>query len=45
MICAPLFAKMEMEMQMDFLSGSDTNTEAIISGGKDVDTFLWSKNP
>ena len=45
MICAPSFTKMEMEMQMDFSSGSDTNTGAIISGDKDVDTFLQSKNP
>ena len=45
MICTSSFAKMEMEMQMDFSSGSDTNTGAIISGGKDIDTFLQSKNP
>ena len=44
-IYAPLFAKMEMGMQMDFSSGSDTNTGVIISGGKDIDTFLQSKNP
>ena len=30
-------------MRMDFSSGSDTNTGAIISEGK-VDTFLLSKN-
>ena len=44
MICAPSFAKTEMGMQMDFSSGSDTNTGVIISGGKDIDTFLQSKN-
>ena len=45
MICAPSFAKIEMGMWMDFSSGSDTNIGAIFSGGKDVDTFLQSKNP
>ena len=45
MICAPSFAKIEMGMQMDFSSGSDTNIGAIISEGKDVNTFLQSKNP
>ena len=45
MIYAPSFAKMEMGMQMDFSSEFDTNIGAIISGGKDVDTFLQSKNP
>ena len=44
-ICAPSFTKMEMGMQMDFSFGSDTNTGAIISGGKNVDIFLWSKSP
>ena len=44
MICAPSFAKMETGIQIDFSSGSDTNTGAIVSEGKDVDT-LWSKNP
>ena len=45
MICAPLFAKMEIEMWIDFSSESDMNIGAIVSGGKDVDTFLQSKNP
>ena len=45
MICAPSFAKMEIGMQIDFSSGSDMNTGAIVSRGKDVDTFLWCKNP
>ena len=40
MICAPSFTKMEMGMQMDFSSGSNTNIGVIISGGKDIDTFL-----
>ena len=45
MICAPSFAKMEIGMRIDFSSGSDMNTGAIVSRGKDVDTFLQSKNP
>ena len=44
-ICASLFTKMETGMQMDFSSGSDTNTGAIISRGKDIGTFLQPKNP
>ena len=45
MICAPSFTKMEIGMQIGFSSGSDMNTGAIVSRGKDVDIFLQSKNP
>ena len=44
-ICAPLFTKMKIGMWIDFSSGSDMNTGAIIFRGKDIDTFLQSKNP
>ena len=44
MICAPSLAKMEIGMRIDFSSGSNMNTGAIVSRDKNVDTFLRSKN-